>query len=225
MASPDLDILPLFPTLIGQAVHPGAAEINPRLAAYLLDCERREEGVAPRTTVRHGWQSELGLLDRDVDEIRALKPFFNRAIEGWLGEHGRRHHGGSAPAAFAYGYQGWAVILRRGGFQHQHVHSRTDLVGVYCVATPRGEARAACGRLTLIDPRGGRLANRPAWETDRVEIEPVPGRLVLFPSFLPHRVEEVRRPGERITINFDVTLRPAVAGGAARTRQPRGARR
>lgn len=208
MPSQGLHIQALFPTIVGHADFPSASELNPRIAAYLLACERREEGVAPRTTVRHGWQSTLDLLEREVEELHALKTFFNRSIESWLAENGRQHLGSSAPPAFSYSYQGWAVILRQGGFQHEHVHTRTDLVGVYCVATPRDHAKRPSGHLTLIDPRGGRLAARPSWETDRVEIEPVPGRLVLFPSFLPHRVEEVRLPGERITINFDVTLRP-----------------
>ena len=208
MPSQGLYVQSLFPTIVGHADFDSASELNPRIAAYLLACERREEGVARRTTVRHGWQSTLGLLERDVEEMRALKAFFNRSIEGWLAENGRRHLGGSAPTAFSYSYQGWAVILRRGGFQHEHVHTRTDLVGVYCVATPLDQAKRPSGHLTLMDPRAGRLAARPSWETDRVEIEPVPGRLVLFPSFLPHRVEEVELPGERITINFDVTLRP-----------------
>ncbi len=206
--SPELHLRPLFPTLLGQADFAAAADLNPQLAAYLLQCEQAEVGVAPRTTVRHGWQSELGFLDRDLEELAPLRAFFNRSIEAWLAEHGRFTPSSPAPAGWTYSYQGWAVVLRQGGFQHQHVHTRTDLVGVYCVATPWRQGEAASGHLTLIDPRGGRLANRLAWEADRIEIEPVPGRLLLFPSFLPHRVEEVRQPGARITINFDVTIQP-----------------
>ena len=42
----------------------------------------------------------------------------------------------------------------------------------------------------------------PPWETR--EIEPVPGRLVLFPSYVPHATQPSGLEGERISIAFDV---------------------
>jgi len=37
-----------------------------------------------------------------------------------------------------------------------------------------------------------------------IRIEPVPGRLVLFPSYAPHGTEAAGIEGERISIGFDV---------------------
>ena len=74
----------------------------------------------------------------------------------------------------------------------------------------RSDADNAGGALTLIDPRTGRLSTRTAWETDLVSLQPVPGRLFLFPSFVAHRVEPVLAPGERVTINFNTTV---IVGG------------
>ena len=35
-------------------------------------------------------------------------------------------------------------------------------------------------------------------------IQPRPGRLVLFPGYLPHRTLPARKPGQRISIAFNV---------------------
>jgi hypothetical protein len=42
----------------------------------------------------------------------------------------------------------------------------------------------------------------PPWGVQ--EIEPVPGRLLLFPSFLPHATEPTGIAGARISVAFDV---------------------
>jgi hypothetical protein len=36
------------------------------------------------------------------------------------------------------------------------------------------------------------------------EIEPVPGRLVIFPSFVPHMTRPTGVDGRRISVSFDV---------------------
>lgn len=198
-----------FPTLVGEADFLEAPRVNPVLAGYIRERAGRERGEAARTTVKRGWQSSPGFLDADRPEIQSLRGFFNRTLEGFLSQWGRLHNNSMAPPAFTFRYQGWAVLLESGGFQHQHVHSRTDFVGVYCVEAPRLEPDTEEGNLTLLDPRGGRMANRAVWERERESVRPRPGRLVLFPSFVPHRVDPFYGPGERITINFDVTLHAA----------------
>jgi uncharacterized protein (TIGR02466 family) len=196
-----------FPTLVGEADLPDAAAVNRGLAAYVRARARRERGEAERTTVQRGWQSDTRFLDAEVAEVRALRAFVDRTLATFLAEWGRAYHAPGAPRSFAFDYAGWAVLLGSDGFQHQHVHSRTDFIGVYCVEAPLLDPRTDQGCLTLVDPRGGRLATRPVWEREREAVRPVPGRLVLFPSFVPHRVEQFHGPGERITINFDVTVR------------------
>lgn len=193
-----------FPTLVGEADCPEAARLNPRLAAHIRERAVRERGHADLTTVNRGWQSPPGFLEASLPEVRALRRFLDSTLATYLEQWGRVFHNALAPASFSFSYQGWAVLLEKGGFQHQHVHTRTDFVGVYCVEAP--DLAPGEGTLTLLDPREGRLATRAVWEKEREPIRPVPGRLVLFPSFVPHRVDPFFSPGERITINFDVTV-------------------
>lgn len=195
----------LFPTLVGDVVNPDPT-LNARLAEVIRERQRNDVDQAPYTTVHGGWQSGLDLLRSDAPAILQLRSFFEEQIGAYLTEAGRCHNTPGAPTRFAFDYTGWAVVLGPGGFQHEHVHAGTQVVGVYWVAVP--DEPAGRGDLNLGDPRGGRVASRLGWETDRIRLVPEAGRLILFPSYLPHRVEQVTGAGVRISINFDVTIHP-----------------
>jgi uncharacterized protein (TIGR02466 family) len=160
--------------------------------------------------VTNGWQSDLGFLEGEHPETSALREAIHAPLQAYLAELGRVAHGPGAPPTFRYRLRSWAVVLRDGGFQHEHVHSRADVVGVYYVRAP--VAAAAPGDLCLVDPRAGRLASRAIWEQTQVRIRPRAGLLVLFPAFVPHRVDLLRGPEERVSINFDVFLEPGRTG-------------
>jgi uncharacterized protein (TIGR02466 family) len=206
-ASPDgLGFTVLFPTLLGEAEFPDAAPLNRDLAAYIRARELRDRDHSTFTAVNHGWQSAPDVFEADLAAIRTLQRFINHNIEAFLREWGRVSFSPSAPRRFSYSYAGWAVILRQGGFQQEHIHTKTDLIGVYYVTVPAGSADESPGALTFIDPRGGRLASRAVWEFPQYSSRPKPGMLVIFPSFMPHRVDQVQAPGERLSINFDISL-------------------
>lgn len=196
----------VFPTLIAEARNPHAEPMNRDLAAFVRERERRDRDQSPFTTVNHGWQSGLDLLDAPVPSVKAFRAWINSRIEAYLAEWGRASFTPGAPRQFRYEYTGWAVVLRTGGFQHEHVHSKTDLVGVYYVEVPPPAPHANPGALVLLDPRAGRVAARSVWESVQHTVLPEAGKLVFFPSFVPHRVDQLTAPGERISINFDVTL-------------------
>ena len=94
----------------------------------------------------------------------------------------------------------WAVIYGATGRQTAHRHATGWLSGVYYVAAPRGPDGYQ-GALLVGAPET-RLATPPPWGVRR--IEPVPGRLVLFPSFVTHATEPCGAEGERISVAFDV---------------------
>lgn len=203
---PELHTKVLFPTVLGEAQQLDHARLNAGLAAYIRSRARSGCDFSPVTAVNCGWQSGLDFFDVEIQPIQQLKRFINRQIEAFLREWGRVSFGPVAPRAFRYQYTGWAVILRQGGFQHEHVHTRSDLIGVYYVEVPDAPTDTSIGNLTLIDPRAGRVATRAVWENAHHCLRPCPGMLLLFPSFVPHRVDYIQAPGERISVNFDITV-------------------
>ncbi len=204
----NMQIRPVFPTLIAEIDLLDSGPLNSLLLAFI----RRIRDEAPQeqraTTINQGWRSKGNLLEYDVPEIRSLRAFFDQSIQSYVNYWVNQSGSSQASRRLMHRYKGWAVVLSEHGYQHQHVHSRTDLVGVYCVQRPGTQTAGSDpgGALTLIDPRTGRLSTRTSWESDLVSLQPVPGRLFLIPSFVAHRVEAVTAPGERITINLDVIV-------------------
>ena len=97
----------------------------------------------------------------------------------------------------------WAVVCGKDGRQKAHLHPHGWLSGVYYVTASRpAGANLYRGPLILgaLDPHAHGV--EPPWGTR--EIEPVPGRLVLFPSYLPHATQPSGVEGARISVAFDV---------------------
>lgn len=83
---------------------------------------------------------------------------------------------------------GWAMVNRRGGCHPRHVHQTAVATGVYYVATG-GEPTTP----TVFEIRG-----------IDVPIDPRPGRLILFPGDMWHRVPVLAADGLRVTVAFDL---------------------
>ncbi|HEX8125639.1 MAG TPA: putative 2OG-Fe(II) oxygenase [Allosphingosinicella sp.] len=102
----------------------------------------------------------------------------------------------------------WALLFRGPGHQVAHHHPGCWLTGVYYVS-----ARRDLPRPDLPPPgpiRIGVLADwpelAPPWPV--LEVEPVPGTLLLFPSFVPHETIPPGEGAERISVAFDVSAVP-----------------
>jgi hypothetical protein len=97
----------------------------------------------------------------------------------------------------------WAVVYPGDGRQMSHIHDDGWLSGVYYVSVPKtssGNPRAGC--LVLGSVEHNRASIDPPWGTR--DIRPVPGRLVLFPSYMPHATIPTKSTDNRICISFDV---------------------
>ena len=95
----------------------------------------------------------------------------------------------------------WSVRLRGGGFHANHVHPQGWISSALYAALPdrRSDDAPDAGWLTLGEPQTALGLDVPPARL----VEPAPGRLVLFPSWLWHGT----RPfggGERLTVAFDV---------------------
>jgi tetratricopeptide (TPR) repeat protein len=102
----------------------------------------------------------------------------------------------------------WALLFRGPGHQVAHHHPGCWLTGVYYVSARRDDPRPG-------DPLPGpiRIGVLPDWAGAPppwpvIEVEPVPGTLLLFPSFVPHETVPPGEGAERISIAFDVAAAP-----------------
>ena len=87
---------------------------------------------------------------------------------------------------------GWGVILKTSGYQKRHIHPEANISGVLYLSVDETTASET-------SPEGNLLFSTP----NPLQITPKAGRVVLFPSFLPHETIPFTSTAERICIAFN----------------------
>ena len=179
-------------------------ELNAALRKLVLELEQSEPGVA-RSNVG-GWHSGLDFLDRRDHCVTSLR----RRLDAFVSDLNAavfEKDAGRQPGDFSL--QGWANVLRRGGYNGPHSHPNAFWSGVYYVTGNETlDGHPFSGKLELVDPRPGASLGY-AEQTrlyGRFLLSPVAGQMILFPSWLQHWVHPYHGDGTRISIAFNVTL-------------------
>jgi uncharacterized protein (TIGR02466 family) len=167
---------------------------NESLTQHIIQWSQQDQGV--KKTNMNGWHSTTDMhLKKEyqilVDELYKMQHEIYQ--EEWLD---RRPMLGNM----------WANINYSGGYNRPHVHPNCLFSGVYYVKT-----QPQCGELVVNDPRPGIQTMMPARKSGRppkhlwreAHIEPVTGRLIMFPAWLWHCVEPNQSNDMRISISFN----------------------
>ncbi len=138
----------------------------------------------------------------DAVAVEALLGQIRKAVDAYIGKleaSGDEFVGGRPKSA---SLKSWAVIYGREGRQKSHRHPGGWLSGVYFASAPRPAGENAYRGPLLVGALDPELGVDPPWGVR--EVEPVPGRLVLFPSYVPHATEPTGIEGARVSVAFDV---------------------
>ena len=171
--------------------------------AELLRGLHESQGQPLAQSVRGGTQTDGNLFHRIEPEIVALREAVRRAAV----EHARKLPDLDArhplrdgrPARIRFS-GAWSVRLKGGGSHTNHVHPKGWLSSALYIALPAnlgGDEQA--GWLTLGEPDARLGIGLPP----RRIVEPKPGRLALFPSWMWHGTRPFAE-GERMTVAFDI---------------------
>ena len=106
--------------------------------------------------------------------------------------------------------QAWINVFEPGSQEGQHTHDGSLLSCSYYVDAP-----ADCGCIVFPDPIGARRSYREFTQTTgselltrrEIAVEPQPGRLVMFESWMPHYIQ--CNKSENVRISIAVNLREA----------------
>ncbi|HET7131798.1 MAG TPA: TIGR02466 family protein, partial [Gammaproteobacteria bacterium] len=104
----------------------------------------------------------------------------------------------------------WINVFKPGAQEAQHSHDGSLLSCSYYVEAPKD-----CGCIVLPDPIGARRSYREFTKTvgqdmytrREIAVEPQPGRLVMFESWLPHYVQ--CNKSDRVRVSIAMNLREA----------------
>lgn len=155
-------------------------------------------------SLRGGTQTRGSLLARPEPEIVALGRRLGEAVQSHIANlppadphHPLLRHRNSE---LAFGGS-WSVRLADSGFHVAHVHPGGVMSSACYISLPErlGEGDAQEGWLEVGRPPPELKVDLPPLAT----VEPRPGRLVLFPSYVFHGTRPFRA-GERLTVAFDV---------------------
>ena len=156
-------------------------------------------------SVRGGTQTDGHLFQLIDPTIVALRETIREVVT----EHAARlpprdpAHPLLAPPRDPIGFSGaWSVRLQAGGFHSNHVHPMGWISSALYIVLPPDLGHGEAGWLTLGEPR---TSSFPLDLPPRRMVEPKPGRLALFPSWMWHGTRPFGQ-GERLTVAFDVAL-------------------
>ena len=153
-------------------------------------------------SVRGGTQTDGNLFHRIEPEIVAMR----EAIRETVAEHAAQlppidpNHPllRSRPDKILF-TGAWSVRLVGGGFHANHLHPMGWLSSALYIVLPPDLGRNDAGWLVLGEPQAQLRLDLPPHHM----VEPKPGRLALFPSWMWHGTRPFGE-GERMTVAFDV---------------------
>ena len=167
---------------------------NNKLAQDIINWSNQDPGV--KKTNYKGWHSQTDMHTKPeykplVDELFIfMKDIFK---EEWLD---REPILGNM----------WANINPKDGLNQPHIHPNSLFSGVYYV-----KSNPQAGRLKKYDPRAGvqivmpvRKKGQPPKHLWRdANLDPIPGRILIFPAWLWHCVEPNESNDMRISVSFN----------------------
>jgi uncharacterized protein (TIGR02466 family) len=92
----------------------------------------------------------------------------------------------------------WVNLLKSSGHHSAHIHPHSVISGTFYVEVP-----ASSGAIRFEDPRLPLMMAAPSREESFVIVEPRPGLLLLWESWLRHEVLPGRGKAERLSISFN----------------------
>ena len=167
---------------------------NNKMAQDIINWSNQDPGVSK--TNYKGWHSTTDMANKPEYQ-QLVKEVLKMQEEIFDNEHlDRSSRLGNM----------WANINPPGGMNQPHIHPNALFSGVYYIKSP-----VKSGRLKIYDPRPGvqfimpiRKPGNPGKDLWReANIDPVEGRIIMFPAWLWHAVEENQSNDIRISVSFN----------------------
>ncbi|MEM9045473.1 MAG: TIGR02466 family protein [Pseudomonadota bacterium] len=207
-ASPQVQLRPLFPTPVAIFRLPNHEQINSALEKAIFEREAKVPSVHHSNW--GGWQSptdfEIWSGDAGKTVIETAKQLANQLTCDRTGQQ----------VAIRWRMNAWANVNRAGQGNEFHTHPGAYWSATYYVRDGgAAEDPELGGEFEIADPRGvgpAMLAPELAFRTNgglsvgtNEIIRPIPGTLILFPSWLSHGVRPYHGKDVRISIALNLT--------------------
>lgn len=212
----------LWPTPVGVHRYDRAAELNPLLVERFTELRASQEhhrGVEPGPF----FASDDDLLQRvKLDDFQDLVAFIVNGLADTVTLANKKAWGNQA-FDLSVDIQGmWFQFSQGGAFHDVHTHGNCSWSGVYIVQIDEPERRvthpvygAANGVTRLYGPPFTALAGafvdigNAYLQPPSEDVEPIPGQLLVFPSWLAHQALPYGGEKDRVIISFNAAVHGA----------------
>lgn len=198
-----------FPTQLMRRRFSDRRDMNQALRRLLLEMEKSARNKIEGTSNIGGYHSDTRLLNRPEPAIAALRGLVTEAIVAFI-KPLLETQCSRPPDDISLKLWGWGIVMREGDMNQQHMHPDAHVSGVYYVAVPDQLRDSRPGQpygcIAFVDPRPRANTMRLPNQISAHPLNPLPGDLIVFPSYYEHAVMPFKGPGERICIAFNARI-------------------
>jgi uncharacterized protein (TIGR02466 family) len=193
----------LFPTRLYKARIPVLSGLEQTCLGLAMD-----DNAGRRWSKDHGYGGYTSYASlNDLTRRASIFAELERAISGHVAKFARQLQfelGGKKLALDSL----WVNVMNKGAIHAPHIHPHSAVSGTYYVTVPpkSGAIRFEDPRLPLMMAAPPRKQKAKAENRLFVDVEPKPGMLLLWESWLRHGVETNRAKGERISVSFNYRM-------------------
>ena len=189
-----------FPSPIFFTENPDFKSLNKQLEKDIYAWSERQQSMERSNS--GGWHSPSNM--NDLPEFKDLFDYIEEQVD-------RIKTDGLAirKDSTLYLHNAWANINKTNDYNVKHNHPHSNISGVYYVKVPDPPAK-----IWFHDPRQGRTMTELLHDEEiyqnrmdlwsHVHFVPTPGKLILFPSYLEHTVEQNLSQEDRISVSFNI---------------------
>ena len=198
----DVEVLSMdiFQTLVQQTDFPFESFTN-KLQDEILEYKKDDEDGVYRSNQAGTWHSN-DLLFQSIESGQELSQMFFDCFQKYAGAHATQ------PGEIHMKLSAWAMVYSNGGYATVHTHPNCQFSGVFYVNTGEQSDEVTAtgtsikaGDIEFVDTRGsGAFQVKGLNLQPAARITPKTGRLIVFPSWLPHFVHPVRGDSTRISV-------------------------
>ena len=188
-----------FPVPVFEQKLENYKELNPQLENFIYDLKKNNPEGQKRSNAG-GWHSPFFNIN-ESEPVKKLISSFTKSLPEIMTEHmGWRINKDKITILDM-----WSVVNKKNTFNVQHSHPNSLLSAAYYV-----KAKKNSGNIKFFDPKEMKTMYHPPIKkfneisAEIIKIEPEEGKLLLFPSYLNHAVEENLSDEDRIVISFNL---------------------
>lgn len=185
---------------------PESDDLNAELQDLILKAEAADAHGRGIRSNAGGWQSRGNIMSSKENCIQRLKKRVEELVLNVTGEIILKEGG---ERSFTLISDGWANVCRPGNYNVVHTHPNAMWSLVYYVSSGEPDPSIPySGMLELLDPResANYIQIQNTVLDARTFIENIPGRMIMFPSWVKHMVHPFIGEGVRISVATNVNV-------------------